>query len=98
MTRQTITPPTANELREQAQQALKALGSDANISASGTSGLAVRSPINGQPLGTVISSISNTSVDQAIATATEIFRTWRAVPAPVRGEVVRHLGIELRAH
>ena len=98
MTRQTITPPTANDLREQAQQALKALGSDANISTSGTSGLAVRSPINGQPLGTVTSSISNTSIDQAIATATEIFRTWRAVPAPVRGEVVRHLGIELRAH
>jgi len=49
-------------------------------------------------LGCVTSSLTNTSVENAIATATDIFRTWRAVPAPVRGEVVRHLGIELRAH
>lgn len=80
------------------RNALKALGSDATIAALGTSGLTARSPINGQSLGTVTSSIANTSVDQAITTAAKIFRTWRAVPAPVRGEVVRHLGIELRAH
>ena len=98
MTSQSINPPTANELRDVAQRALIAIGSDAKISSSGTSGLAVRSPINGQALGAITSSLTQTSVEQAITSAVEVFRTWRAVPAPVRGEVVRHLGIELRAH
>ncbi len=98
MTSQTINPPTANELRDVAQRALIAIGSDASISASGATPLLARSPINGQALGAITSSLTQTSVEQAITTAVEVFRTWRAVPAPVRGEVVRHLGIELRTH
>ena len=98
MTSQTINPPTASELSDVAQRALIAIGSDASISASGTTPLSARSPINGQALGAIASSLTQTSVEQAITTASEVFRTWRAIPAPVRGEVVRHLGIELRTH
>ena len=94
MTSQTIATPSVNDLRAQAQRALNAIGCEATIESSESSALTARSPINGQSLGAITSSLANTSVEQAIATATEIFRTWRAVPAPVRGEVVRHLVVD----
>ena len=57
--------------------------------------LAVRSPIDGSPLGAV----HETQDPQAeIARAAAAFRSWRNVPAPRRGELVRLLGEELRAH
>ena len=37
-------------------------------------------------------------VDQAVAAASEAFRSWRVVPAPVRGQLVRCLGERLREH
>src|SRR5690606_28290585 len=36
-------------------------------------------------------------VKEAIARAHQAWQTWRTVPAPVRGELVRLLGQELRA-
>ncbi|HXL99109.1 MAG TPA: aldehyde dehydrogenase family protein, partial [Rhizomicrobium sp.] len=38
------------------------------------------------------------SIDAKIAKSVEAFRAWREVPAPKRGELVRLLGEELRAH
>ncbi|MBX3357977.1 MAG: aldehyde dehydrogenase family protein [Phycisphaeraceae bacterium] len=38
------------------------------------------------------------SYETTIAEATETFRAWREVPAPVRGQVVRAIGDEFRRH
>ena len=57
--------------------------------------LAVRSPIDGSALGAV-----RETADAAaeIARSARAFQTWRNVPAPRRGELVRLLGEELRAN
>ncbi len=60
-------------------------------------GLAVHTPIDGSRLGCV----ARTSAAQAAATidrAHAAFLRWRLVPAPVRGELVRLLGEQLRRH
>jgi aldehyde dehydrogenase (NAD+) len=58
-------------------------------------GLPIRSPIDGSLLGAV-----HETADPAaeIAKAAQAFQIWRNVPAPRRGELVRLLGEELRAH
>ena len=55
-----------------------------------------RSPIDGQPIGSVAESTS-TEVTKACERAQEAFLRWRNVPAPRRGELVRLIGEELRA-
>jgi aldehyde dehydrogenase (NAD+) len=57
----------------------------------------VRSPIDGQILAMVKSATSK-DVDQAVAKAAAAFKTWRVVPAPRRGAVVRAIGEALRHH
>ena len=52
------------------------------------------SPIDGQPIGRV----SVCDPDPICARAADAFVRWRTVPAPRRGELVRLLGAELRAH
>ena len=59
--------------------------------------IAVRSPIDGATLGSVAST-SATDAEAAIGHAQAAFLRWREVPAPRRGELVRLLGEELRAH
>jgi len=49
----------------------------------------------------LIASVRATTMDQyedVIAKAQESFLTWRTVPAPVRGEAVRHIANALRKH
>ncbi|MDH3333603.1 MAG: aldehyde dehydrogenase family protein [Gammaproteobacteria bacterium] len=49
----------------------------------------------------VIASVRATTMEQyedVIAKAQESFQTWRTVPAPVRGEAVRHIANALRKH
>ena len=58
-------------------------------------GATARTPITGAPLGTVPTGVS---ADDAVDRAGEAFRTWRTTPAPRRGELVRRLGEQLRAH
>jgi aldehyde dehydrogenase (NAD+) len=58
--------------------------------------LVSRSPIDGQPIGSV-GSASRKQVEAACERAREAFLEWRTVPAPRRGELVRLLGEELRA-
>ncbi len=36
--------------------------------------------------------------DRVIETAQKAFQTWRMMPAPKRGEIVRQIGLELRKH
>jgi aldehyde dehydrogenase (NAD+) len=56
--------------------------------------LAVTSPITGEVIANVAVAAAP---DRAIAEARKAFLTWRNVPAPRRGELVRLLGEELRA-
>ena len=55
----------------------------------------VRSPIDGSELATFPQAASGQVAD-AVTQANEAFRTWRMVPAPVRGEFVRRVGEQLR--
>jgi len=52
-------------------------------------------PTTGEPLAKVIQATSATA-DKVITGAQSAFETWRSVPAPKRGEVVRDLGNALR--
>lgn len=82
-------------LANEARALLSGLGVGSDRLEGGT--LTVRSPTNGE----VIARVREASADDAkgvIGEATEAFRAWRSVPAPQRGEFVRLLGEELRAH
>ncbi|MCB1537406.1 MAG: aldehyde dehydrogenase family protein [Rhodospirillales bacterium] len=58
--------------------------------------LSVYSPVDGAPLGSVPQQ-SVEDVAAAVDAAVIAFAQWRNVPAPLRGELVRLLGEELRA-
>ena len=59
--------------------------------------LEVTSPGDGAHLATLRVDTAS-EIDAKIAAATAAFRTWREVPAPRRGELVRRLGEKLRQH
>jgi aldehyde dehydrogenase (NAD+) len=58
--------------------------------------IASHNPDNWSVLAAVRST-SGADCDRVIAESTEVFQRWRATPAPVRGEIVREIGDELRA-
>ncbi|PST18115.1 aldehyde dehydrogenase family protein [Rhizobium sp. JAB6] len=58
--------------------------------------LAVTSPVTGAEIGR-LKEHSTDEASAAIAAAHEAFLSWRNVPAPKRGELIRLLGEELRA-
>lgn len=58
--------------------------------------LAVHTPIDGSCIAHVHET-DITAMPGVIASAQDAFRSWRSVPAPRRGELVRLLGEELRA-
>jgi aldehyde dehydrogenase (NAD+) len=72
---------------------LTALGVAASAFEGGT--LQVRSPIDGAAIGAVRESTPE-EVGAAVKRAHEAFLTWRTVPAPKRGELVRLFGEQLR--
>ena len=53
------------------------------------------SPVDGQLIGKV-STTSKEDYETVMAAATEAFKTWRVMPAPQRGEIVRQFGEKLR--
>ena len=55
----------------------------------------VFTPIDGSQIGTV-TQITESEYDRIADRAVEAFNRWRMVPAPLRGEVVRQLGVALR--
>jgi aldehyde dehydrogenase (NAD+) len=59
--------------------------------------LDVHSPITGEKIASVPCDTTE-SAHTKITAATAAFKSWRAVPAPVRGELVRLLGEQLRVH
>ena len=63
---------------------------------SRTGALVAHSPIDGAPIGRVMT-VDTAGVTQAIARAATAAAAWRSVPPPLRGELVRRFGIKLRA-
>lgn len=59
--------------------------------------LKVHTPVTGETIGQVLETTASESA-AAIETAHTAFRAWRLVRAPKRGELVRLLGEQLRAH
>jgi aldehyde dehydrogenase (NAD+) len=55
------------------------------------------SPVDGHRIGSVKSSTKE-DYEQVMSAATQAFKSWRSVPAPKRGEVVRQFGQKLRIH
>ena len=58
--------------------------------------IASYSPVDGQLIGHV-GTTSASDYKSVISTAQQAFNTWRLVPAPQRGEIVRQFGDRLRA-
>lgn len=84
----------ATPVRDQVLAILARLG--VPQSAFSADGLAARSPITGEVVATVRAH-NPAEASAIIAAAHEAFFSWRLVPAPRRGELVRLLGEELRA-
>ncbi|MFM1856342.1 MAG: hypothetical protein RLZ83_1651, partial [Pseudomonadota bacterium] len=59
--------------------------------------IAVRSPIDGREIGRVASH-SPAQVHAIVEDAHAAFQTWRTVPAPKRGALIRLFGETLRSH
>ena len=87
---------TTEELKERAAAALARCGADPEL-LPGRRRTAVRSPITGGVVAEVPMADAS-DVEQAIAGAHTAFGTWRSVPAPVRGALVKRLGQLLTEH
>lgn len=59
--------------------------------------LPVHTPIDGSQIGSV-KTASSAEIGAALDRAQNAFFSWRTIPAPRRGELVRRLGHALRAH
>ncbi|WP_139925717.1 aldehyde dehydrogenase family protein [Hymenobacter sp. DG01] len=87
------------------QQVLQELGIEAHSAAwstglqwgSPTSGnvRAIHSPTDGRLIGTVAMATPQ-DYDKVVEQAQQAFQTWRLVPAPKRGDIVRQIGNKLR--
>ncbi|MER6073393.1 aldehyde dehydrogenase family protein [Streptomyces sp. NPDC001817] len=90
----TSTPlPTTDDLRVRARTALESIGVDV---AEGTD-FPARTPLTGENLFG-LPAATGADTEEAIAAARTAFLTWRAIPAPRRGELVRRLGELLREY
>ena len=79
---------------EDALDLARRLGASPTLAAGGA--VRVRSPVDGSVAG-ALAETSSDGVGEAVGRSVRAFETWRAVPAPRRGELVRLLGEELRA-
>src|SRR5512133_3811696 len=70
-------------------------GPDGWIKDAGGKELVSHNPTTGEAIATVIQATGD-SYEHVVAAAHEAYCTWREVPAPKRGEVVRDLGNALR--
>lgn len=59
--------------------------------------LVIKTPIDGSVIST-LKPDSGVQVSEKIGRACEAFETWRMVPAPNRGELIRLFAVELRRH
>jgi acyl-CoA reductase-like NAD-dependent aldehyde dehydrogenase len=96
----TTTPATlirsTEQLRRHALDALRACGVDITT-LPGTDRIDVRTPLTGGAVVT-LAAVGPTEVEAAVEQAHQAFLTWRSVPAPVRGQLVKRLGELLTEH
>jgi len=57
--------------------------------------LDIVSPVDGKHIASVYLA-SEADYERIVAKGAETFKTWRMIPAPKRGEIVRQIGLELR--
>ena len=88
------TIPTQDELSALTLETARRCGVDVDAHAGDT---ASRSPINGLPVAS-LAWRDAAYVDEAVSRAQDAFRTWRSVPAPVRGALVKRFGELLAEH
>jgi len=67
------------------------------LSSEGGGVLNIKSPVDGKPLAKV-NQCTLEDYHKVIETAGEAFLSWRRVPAPKRGEIVRQIGLKLREY
>lgn len=95
------TSDTGIDLLERAQAALTACGAMVptadGAESDGTGVWTARSPIDGSSLLSMRAA-SAADVEAAIGAAHEAFLTWRSVPGPLRGALVKRLGRLLEEH
>jgi aldehyde dehydrogenase (NAD+) len=89
-----LTSNRSSQLAQETDLILRRLGVDPKLYTGGTR--AIRSPLTGEKIAGVDDAVPGL-IDKTVEQATAAFRTWRLVPAPRRGELVRLLGAELRA-
>jgi aldehyde dehydrogenase (NAD+) len=93
-----ITLPSIEALRDLAQTSLQRCGVDLDaVRASAAVTITARTPITGDALFDYTAA-SAADVEAAIDEAHQAFLVWRAVPAPVRGALVKRLGELLTEH
>ncbi|AZU04150.1 succinic semialdehyde dehydrogenase [Glycocaulis alkaliphilus] len=78
-----------------AREAFSAMGLDFPLTRKGE--LTVRTPVDGSQIGTMTPETA-ASTKAAIENAVSAFQQWRAVPAPIRGELIRRFGNLCREH
>jgi aldehyde dehydrogenase (NAD+) len=91
----TLTTTTTEELRTRARDALRRCG--AELADAPSTALTARSPITGEDLFAV-GAVDRDGVLAAVVAAREAFDAWRAVPAPVRGALVKRWAELLTEH
>jgi aldehyde dehydrogenase (NAD+) len=89
--------PAHSDLVAETAAILSRLGVELPHEPSQKGELIARSPITGGELGRVRAHTAS-DVERIVGEAAEAFRSWRTVPAPVRGQLVRELGLLLREH
>jgi aldehyde dehydrogenase (NAD+) len=90
-----VTVTSTEELRARARAALEACG--VVMADPPRHPVTARTPLTGEPLFAVPGA-SSADVDEAINAAHAAFLSWRTVPAPVRGRLVKRYGELLREH
>ena len=91
------TTPTTEELVDRARAALQRCGVDPHTLKADAESITASSPLTGEALFDVPAS-RPADVEAAIQAAHTAYLTWRSVPAPVRGGLVKRLGELLTEH
>jgi aldehyde dehydrogenase (NAD+) len=92
---QELTVTSTDELRQRARRSLERCG--AELPDVAEPGLTPNTPITGEPL-LPYPAASAGAVTDAITAAKRAFRSWRTVPAPVRGGLVKRFSALLAEH
>ncbi len=92
---QELTVSSTDDLRARARNSLERCGVQLSLRAGPR--ISARSPITGEDLFDVPSG-GGTEIEAAIGAARTAWQTWRTVPAPVRGALVKRFGALLADH